>query len=121
MESNQSNTASDNLYKYKKIGAMIPKLISDINHLEMLDKNIDLNLDLIRSKKRLSTIVTNTPSPSETEINEFTSALAQALYSLTDGLKAIKIGDIAEEKRSKLIDILAEISLIQEDIIKYAG
>jgi hypothetical protein len=115
------DTKTNDLYKYKKIGAIIPKLIDRIEHLSTLDANFETNLDLIKSKKRLNSIDINAQAPSEEEIIDFADSLAKALYSLTDGIQSINMNKVAKEKQGGLVDILADISLIQEDIIKFAS
>ncbi|VEB36754.1 Uncharacterised protein [Legionella sainthelensi] len=126
--SNEMNTTEQETHvdpqdvsKYKKISAFIPKLITTIEQLEKLDQNTEMNIDLKKSRKRLSSIATENPNPNADDIEEFINVLSSALYGLSTGLRIINIEEITREKKNQAVDLLADIALIQEDIAKLAS
>lgn len=112
---------SEDVSKYKKISAFIPKLITTIEQLERLDQNTEMNLELKKSRKRLSSIATENLNPNADDIEEFINVLSSALYGLSTGLRIINIEQITQEKKNQAVDLLADIALIQEDIAKLAS
>ncbi|KTC82803.1 hypothetical protein [Legionella cincinnatiensis] len=123
MDTNEKTVSADSedVSKYKKISAHIPKLITVLEQLEMLDQSFEMNFELKKSRKRFASIVTDNVNPNAEDIEEFIDLLSSALYGLSAGLRVIDMNTLMQEKKSRAVDLLADISLIQEDIAKLAG
>ncbi|ARB91828.1 hypothetical protein [Legionella longbeachae] len=115
------NATSEDVYKYQKISLLIPKLITTIEQIEMLDQNTEMNIELKKSRKRLASIVIDNTSPNAEDIKEFTDSLSSALYGLSTGMSLIDMRGMIPEKKNRAVDLFADISLIQEDIVKLAS